>query len=83
MYQFIQIAGIILASLFVSPIMLLFAVLLLSICVFIASRFLVGAREAKRLESNAKSPIFEQFGSVLVGLGTIRGFDKSDIYIQR
>ena len=63
--------------------MLLFALFLSSICVFIASRFLVGAREIKRLESNAKSPIYEQFGSALAGLGTIRGFDKSDLYIQR
>lgn len=83
MYQAIQLTGIVVACLFVSPYMLVFALLLLSICAFIGSRFLVGAREVKRLESNAKSPIFEQFGSALAGLGTIRGFDKSDIYVQR
>ena len=37
----------------------------------------------QRLESNAKSPIFEQFGSVLAGIGTIRAFDKTDAYIER
>lgn len=37
----------------------------------------------QRLESSAKSPIFEQFGSVLSGIGTIRAFDKTDAYIER
>ncbi|KAL9107927.1 MAG: hypothetical protein Q9227_007249 [Pyrenula ochraceoflavens] len=41
------------------------------------------AREAKRLESNAKSPVFEQFGSALTGIGTIRAFDKSETYVER
>ena len=35
------------------------------------------------MESNAKSPIFEQFGSALAGIGTIRAFDKADAYIER
>jgi ABC-type multidrug transport system fused ATPase/permease subunit len=45
--------------------------------------YLTGAREVKRLESNAKSPVFEQFGSALTGVGTIRAFDKCDTYITR
>ena len=56
---------------------------LLIICVRIARFYMTGAREAKRLESSAKSPVFEQFGSALTGVGTIRAFDKSDIYITR
>jgi ABC-type multidrug transport system fused ATPase/permease subunit len=56
---------------------------LLVICVRIARFYMTGAREAKRLESSAKSPVFEQFGSALTGVGTIRAFDKSDIYITR
>ena len=83
LYQVIQLIGIIIAGLFVSPYMLLCAVGLLTICLFVALRFLVGAREVKRLESNAKSPIFEQFGSSLAGIGTIRAFDKVDAYIDR
>jgi len=42
-----------------------------------------GAREVKRLESIAKSPVFEQFGSALTGVGTIRAFSKTDAYIER
>ncbi|KAL8677756.1 MAG: hypothetical protein Q9186_005841 [Xanthomendoza sp. 1 TL-2023] len=83
LYQVIQLLGIIIAGLFVSPYMLLSAFGLLIVCLFVGLRFLAGAREAKRLESNAKSPIFEQFGSALAGIGTIRAFAKADDYIDR
>ncbi len=83
LYHILELAGIIIAGLFVSPIMLLFALLLLLLCGWVTGWYLSGAREVKRLESNAKSPIFEQFGSALAGIGTIRAFDKTDIYIER
>ncbi|KAL8643916.1 MAG: hypothetical protein Q9226_008040, partial [Calogaya cf. arnoldii] len=83
LYQIIQLVGIIIAGLFVSPYMLLSALGLLIICLLVGVRFLAGAREVKRLESNAKSPIFEQFGSALAGIGTIRAFAKVDDYIDR
>ncbi|KAL8784006.1 MAG: hypothetical protein Q9195_009216 [Heterodermia aff. obscurata] len=83
LYQMVQLIGIIAAGLFVSPFMLLFAIVLLILCIFIARHFLPGAREVKRLESNYKSPVFEQFGSILVGLGTIRAFGKAEVYIQK
>lgn len=83
LYHVIQLIGIVIAGLFVSAYMLLSALVLLVLCVFVALRFLFGAREVKRLESNAKSPIFDQFGSALAGIGTIRAFDKVDVYIDR
>lgn len=83
LYHILALAGIIIAGLFVSPIMLLFALLLLLLCGWVTGWYLSGAREVKRLESNAKSPIFEQFGSALAGIGTIRAFDKTDVYIKR
>jgi ABC-type multidrug transport system fused ATPase/permease subunit len=78
-----QVLEVIIAGLFVSPWMIAFALVLLSICVHYAIRYLTGAREVKRLESNAKSPIFEQFGSALLGIGTIRAFDKAHEYVER
>ena len=82
-YYVLQLIGIIIAALFVSPVMLFFILLLLFLCGWVTGWYLSGAREVKRLESNAKSPIFEQFGSALAGIGTIRAFDKTDIYIER
>ena len=81
--RFVELVGIILAGLLVSPIMLLFALLLLLLCGWVTGWYLSGAREVKRLESTAKSPIFEQFGSALAGIGTIRAFDKTEVYIER
>ncbi|TVY41910.1 ATP-dependent bile acid permease, partial [Lachnellula cervina] len=78
-----RLVGVMIAGVFVSPYIILTSTALLAICVHIALRYLPGAREVKRLESNAKSPVFEQFGSALTGVGTIRAFDKTDTYITR
>ena len=78
-----QVLEVVIAGLFVSPWMIVFALVLLSICMHYAIRYLTGAREVKRIESNAKSPIFEQFGSALLGIGTIRAFDKAHEYVER
>ncbi|KAE9366466.1 putative ABC bile acid transporter [Stipitochalara longipes BDJ] len=78
-----RLAGVVIAGVFVSPYIIILSLSLLVICVQIARLYMTGAREAKRLESSAKSPVFEQFGSALTGVGTIRAFDKSDTYITR
>lgn len=83
MYQGMQLFGIIVAGAFVSPYMLVASILLSIFCLYIATLFLHGAREIKRLESNAKSPIFEQFRSALIGIGTIRSFGKASLYVER
>ncbi|KAH0537922.1 hypothetical protein FGG08_005404 [Glutinoglossum americanum] len=82
-YNILQVLGIVVAGLFVSPYMMLIAVLLLGFCLHYARRYLAGAREVKRLESNAKSPVFELFGASLTGVGTIRAFGKGDEYVNR
>lgn len=83
LYQALRLLGIMVASFFVSPFMILFAATMLCIAFFVAQRYLGGAREVKRIESNAKSPVFEQFGSALAGVSTIRAFDKTEEYINR
>lgn len=80
---FLQLLGVIVASLFVSPWLVIFAFVLLLVALYFAILYMNGARPVKRLESNAKSPVFEQFGSALTGVATIRGFDKADSYVQR
>lgn len=81
--SFLQLIGVIVASLFVSPYLVLFAFVLLLACLRFALLYLDGARPVKRLESNSKSPVFEQFGSALTGVATIRGFDKAQSYVER
>jgi ABC-type multidrug transport system fused ATPase/permease subunit len=79
----LQVVGIIVAGLLVSPSLIIFSLLLLAVCLYFSRRYLAGAREIKRLESTAKSPVFEQFGSALIGLTTIRAFGKAHTYIDR
>ncbi|KAK3381154.1 ATP-dependent bile acid permease [Podospora didyma] len=74
--------GICAASLFVSPLMAPVAAICLGYCAYIGKVYLVAARPAKRLESTAKSPIFDFFGSALTGLTTIRAFDRALPYTQ-
>lgn len=81
--SFLGLVGILVASLFVSPYLILLAVVLQLMAVRFAILYLNGARPVKRLESNAKSPVFEQFGAALTGVATIRGFDKTRSYVER
>ncbi|KAL4964324.1 putative ABC bile acid transporter [Aspergillus stella-maris] len=81
-YKVLELAGILVAGVTVSPILLALACALLVLCVRLCKDYLAGVREIKRLESNAKSPVLEKFGSSLTGLATIRAFDKVDTYIN-
>ncbi|KAJ5895179.1 hypothetical protein N7495_006870 [Penicillium taxi] len=78
----LNLLGIMWAGMMVSPVVLLFGAIVLAISVKLAIKYLAGAREIKRLESTAKSPVYEQFGSSLAGLITIRAFTKSDTFIE-
>jgi len=68
-------------SILVSPYFIIFAAILLVVCLRYAVYYLSGAREAKRLESVAKSPLFDLFSTALAGVSTIRAFSKTDVYI--
>jgi ABC-type multidrug transport system fused ATPase/permease subunit len=80
--KILEVLGIMIAGMLVSPVVIVFAIILLMICLKLSLTYLAGARQIKRLESTAKSPVFEQFGSSLAGLITIRSFSKPDTYIE-
>ena len=83
MNQVFQLAAILVAGVLVSPLQIVFAATLLSICVYLARLYLPGTREVKRIESVTRSPIFEQLESAMVGIATIRAFGMTDVYVQR
>ncbi|KAF2834040.1 putative ABC transporter [Ophiobolus disseminans] len=56
---------------------------LIATSVIYAIRYLGGAREVKRLESLARSPILELHGTSLRGLTTLRAFGKSGHFMSR
>ena len=82
-YAVIQIFGIAFAVALVSPWMLVIGAVLFFINIRITFRYIAGARELKRLESIAKSPMFELFGATLTGLASIRTFGRMKVYIDR
>lgn len=83
MYNALTVVGIVIAAVIVSPYIILTSVILFGICAYYALYFLAGAREAKRLESTAKSPIFEFFSSALQGVTTVRAFGKAQSYVDQ
>ncbi|KAK4096246.1 P-loop containing nucleoside triphosphate hydrolase protein [Parathielavia hyrcaniae] len=77
----LELVGIAATTALVCPPLVLPAIVFLALCMRLGSVYLVGAREIKRLESVARSPIFEQFNSCLRGLTTIRAFGLAEKYV--
>lgn len=55
----------------------------MAVYVRVATIYISVAREVKRLNSISHSPIYDQFGSVLSGLSTIRAFQRTNFYMNR
>jgi ABC-type multidrug transport system fused ATPase/permease subunit len=79
----LSLAGVCVAAFFASSYVIPLAVVLLGLGIMIGNKYLYGARPLKRLESNCKSPVFELFNAALAGVSTIRGFQKTQVYVDR
>ncbi|KAL1602875.1 hypothetical protein SLS59_004530 [Nothophoma quercina] len=82
-HGFLIIITIICSALFVSLVMIAPIAIFAVVSLYYTNVYLEGVRDIKRLESNAKSPIFELLGSSLAGLATVRSFGKVDEYMDR
>lgn len=82
-WRVLGLLGVCVAALLVSSLMIPLAALLFIVGGLVAAKFLAGARPVKRLESNAKSPVFELFNSSLAGVSTLRAFQKTQVYVDR
>ncbi|KAK0618587.1 P-loop containing nucleoside triphosphate hydrolase protein [Bombardia bombarda] len=76
-------AVIITTSLSASISVLFFGCLLCIFYILIAREYIGVARDLKRIESTSRSPIYDQFGSVLSGLSTVRAFGRTQFYMDR
>lgn len=76
----LQMVGVCAASFFASIYIVPPAIVLLFLSVLTGARYLAASRPLKRLESNAKSPVFELINTTLVGLSTIRAFRQTAAY---
>ncbi|KAJ4226176.1 hypothetical protein NW759_004762 [Fusarium solani] len=79
----LQVFGIVLAATLALPAMFLPALALLAVSVAVCYRYLKAAREMKRLEAVARSPVLDLLLSVTEGLATIRGFDRVACYVDK
>ncbi|KAH6876396.1 hypothetical protein B0T10DRAFT_414530 [Thelonectria olida] len=77
----LRLVGIVIASCFASVYLIPPAVLLLGLGTVTGGRYLAASRPLKRLESNAKSPVFELFNTTLTGISTIRAFQRTHTYL--
>ncbi|KAF4979956.1 hypothetical protein FZEAL_3942 [Fusarium zealandicum] len=79
----LRLTGICIASCFASVYLIPPAFVLVGFGVIVGGRYLATSRPLKRLESNAKSPIFELFNTTLTGISTIRAFQRSHTYLAQ
>ncbi|RSL66397.1 hypothetical protein CEP53_003376 [Fusarium sp. AF-6] len=82
-YGVLQIFAIILAATLALPVILLPTLVLLFASAAVCYRYLKAAREMKRLEAVARSPILDLLLSVTEGLATIRGFGRVACYVNK
>lgn len=79
----LEFLAILAAGVLLSPPLAAVALFLLVFCIKLCLTFLEGARVIQRLESVARSPLFELIDSSLAGLTTIRAYRKTEHYCQR
>ena len=80
--QVLQLPAKLLASALVSLLNIIVAGVVFLIYANIAWLYLARARGVKGIVSMRRSPIFEQLGSTMAGLATIRPYGMNDIYIS-
>ena len=75
-----EMLSILLSGVVTCPPLILPAVGLVAVCLKVGRLYVAGAREMKRLESVARSPIFVLFGSSVAGRQVIRAFGRVEAY---
>ncbi|EKG15392.1 Putative ABC transporter protein [Macrophomina phaseolina MS6] len=78
----LSVVVIVCAALVVTPLMALPVAALGAACIHYTRIYLAGARDVKRLESTARSPLLELAGASLAGLSTIRAYARSEDFRQ-
>ncbi|KAK9867452.1 hypothetical protein WJX84_001002 [Apatococcus fuscideae] len=78
-----MVMGSVLTVIIIAPWMALLFIPLIPAYEHVRRRFVMTAREVKRLDSLAASPIFSNFGETLQGLMTVRAFRQEQQFVDR
>lgn len=81
--SFLRLVCICIASCFASAYLVLPALVLLGLGLITGRMYIAASRALKRLESSAKSPVFELFNTALTGLSTIKAFQMTQTFVNR
>lgn len=76
----LSVVVIVCAALVVTPLMAFPVAALGVACIYYTRIYLAGARDIKRLESTARSPLLEHAGASLAGLATIRAYGRAEAF---
>ena len=71
------------AGLSLSPFMAIPYLVLLALSSYYTARYISAAREIRRLDATARSPILDLFSNAMLGIDTLRAFGKSQNYVQQ
>ncbi|PNY26446.1 ATP-dependent bile acid permease [Tolypocladium capitatum] len=82
-WRLLGLLGVCAAAMLVSAYILPLAVVIVFVSGIVGKVYLDGARPVKRIESSAKSPVFEIFNAALAGVSTLRAFQKTQVYTDR
>ncbi|QSZ33420.1 hypothetical protein DSL72_004988 [Monilinia vaccinii-corymbosi] len=75
--------GIAIAGMFLSPYVILLTIAVSTFSAYLALQAITAARAIRRLDSINRSHLFEQFRTILIGITTIRAFEKRDTYLEK
>ncbi|KAH7320049.1 P-loop containing nucleoside triphosphate hydrolase protein [Stachybotrys elegans] len=82
-WNVLGILGVCVAAALVSPYILPLGAVLFTVAAVVGKKYMDAARPLKRLESTAKSPVFDLFNAALSGLSTLRAYHKTGAYTDR
>ncbi|KAM6507184.1 hypothetical protein FALCPG4_018566 [Fusarium falciforme] len=82
LHRLFEVISIAVSGMVASPLTLIFSLIPAVGACYYAPRYLAAARQMKRLESAAISPVLEQLGSSISGLATIRAFANVNLYVS-
>lgn len=82
-WHLLGLLGVCVAALLVTWKILPVAIVLVVVAGVVGKKYMDGARPVKRLESTAKSPVFEIFNAALSGVATVRAYQKTKVYVER
>jgi ATP-binding cassette subfamily C (CFTR/MRP) protein 1 len=80
--QLLVVLGTLVAIVFAMPIFTAVVVPVAVVYYFLQKFYVATARQVKRMESIARSPIYTHFGETITGSATIRAFDRTQSFIQ-